>query len=341
VGPGAGRAEVALTVASTFATIDIGTNTVVLLIARVAQAPPSDSTGASTDDSTVEPLAQRAEITRLGRGIGGAGRLGQAGIDATLEVLRQYAALARSHGAHIVAVGTEALRRAANADDLLLPAAQILGVPVEVIDGQREAALTFRAALQSFPAEARRGTLLVVDIGGGSTEIIIADRGQVRFRASLALGSVRLTERHVKSDPPREEEIAEMAAEIAAGLAAVPFPAPADHADVTVVGVAGTVTSLAAMTQELALYDPAQVHGFTLGRGQLDAQIARLSAATQSQREVIVGLDPRRADVILAGALILREIARRAGVDAIRVSDRGIRWGLLYEQVAATDDRRG
>lgn len=309
--------------ATALAAIDVGTNTTLLLIARAA-------------GETIEVLADRAEITRLGRGIGSSGRLGEGGIQATLEALRQYAALARSHGARVAAIGTEGLRRAPNADEFLAPAAEILGVPVEVIDGQREAALTFNAVVRSFPQAARAGALVVVDIGGGSTEIIVADHGQVRFRTSLPLGSVRLTERHVRSDPPRDHELEAAVNEIAAALEAVPFPAGAGAGSgVMVVGVAGTVTSLAAMAQSLVTYDPARVHGYALERVQLDAQIARLAGSTQHERESIPGLDPRRADVILAGALILREIARHCGAGAIIASDRGIRWGLLYEQLAA------
>jgi exopolyphosphatase/guanosine-5'-triphosphate,3'-diphosphate pyrophosphatase len=304
---------------TTHATIDIGTNTTLLLVARA---------GAAT--RAVEVVAERAEITRLGRGIGTTGLLGAAGVQATLAVLRDYAAIARAHGAPIAAVGTEALRRAPNAGDLLGPAAEILGAPIEVIDGAREAALTFRAVVESFPDAARAGALVVVDIGGGSTEIVVADRGDVRFRTSLPLGSVRLTERRVAHDPATPAELAAVAADVAAHLGAVPFPAAA-----TVVGVAGTVTSLAAMAQDLTSYDPARVHGFALTAGALDAQIARLARSTQPEREAMAGLDPRRADVILAGAVILREIARAAAAPSLLVSDRGIRWGLLFERLDA------
>jgi exopolyphosphatase/guanosine-5'-triphosphate,3'-diphosphate pyrophosphatase len=303
------------------ATIDVGTNTTLLLVARADSA------------ANVEVLAERAEITRLGRGIGASGRLGAIGIQATLDVLREYASLARQHGARIAAIGTEALRRAPNAAEFLVPAAEILGGEVEVIAGAREADLTFRAVVESFPSLSDRS--IVVDIGGGSTEIIVAERGEVRLRTSLPLGSVRLHERHIKSDPPGDEEIAAARADIAgalqaSGLSAAAGPrAPAP----TLVGVAGTVTSLAAMAQALPSYDPARVHGYALGAGALDAQIARLTRSTQAEREAIVGLDPRRADVILAGALILREILTAAGADAVLVSDRGIRWGLLYEQL--------
>jgi len=323
MGSGAGHTEGPLTLA----TIDIGTNTTLLLIARrkdpiAPGAPPG-----------IEVVDERAEITRLGRGIGSSGRLGEQGIAATLEVLRQYAALAREHGARIAAIGTEGLRRAPNANEFLEPAAEILGVAVEVIDGQREAELTFRATVDSFPDSALGGRLVVVDIGGGSTEIIAAESGQVRFRVSLPLGSVRLTERHVKSDPASAAEVQAATAEIDAALASASF-SPAG--DVTLVGVAGTVTSLAAMAQVMSSYDATRVHGYRLQAAALEAEIARLSRSTQAQRETIPGLDPRRADVILAGALILREIARKAGVSEVLVSDRGIRCGLLYEQLGTS-----
>jgi exopolyphosphatase/guanosine-5'-triphosphate,3'-diphosphate pyrophosphatase len=300
---------------TTFATIDVGTNTTLLLVAR---AEPSGA---------ITVLENRAEITRLGRGIGAGGALGAEGLARTLDALRAYAALARQHGARIAAIGTEALRRAPNGADFLAPAADILGVPVEVIDGAREAALTFRAATSSFPREAQAGAMVVVDIGGGSTEIVIADRGRATWSRSLPLGSVRLTERHVRHDPPRPVEVDAITREIDEALAVVPWP----EARATLVGVAGTVTSLAAMALRLPTYDPARVHGYELDAAALDAELARLRAADQTEREHFVGLDPKRADVILAGALILRRIAAGARVASILVSDRGIRWGLLHE----------
>ena len=229
-------------------------------------------------------------------------------------------------GARIAAVGTEALRRAPNAADFLRPAAEILGTEIAVIDGAREAALTFRAVVASFP-DACAGALSVVDIGGGSTEIVIAVDGRPTYRVSLPLGSVRLTESLIRHDPPQPSEVDEVARAVDDAIAAVPFP----PGGATLVGVAGTVTSLAAMTLGLASYDPARVHGYHLGRAELGRQIERLAGTKQAERERIVGLDPRRADVILAGALILDRIARAAGATDIRVSDRGIRWGLLHE----------
>ena len=297
----------------TLATIDVGTNTTLLLLARVASG------------GAVERIDERAEITRLGRGIGAGGALGPAGIEATLAALRAYAGIARQAGARIAAVGTEALRRAPNGADFLRPAAEILGVPIEVIDGQREAALTFRAVIESFP-EMRRGDVAVVDIGGGSTEIVIAHDGKATSARSLPLGSVRLTEEHIRHDPPTGEELAHLRAAVAAGLTGIAFPAGA-----RVVGVAGTVTSLAAMAESMATYDPARVHGYRLSQVALEGQIARLASSRQADRERIVGLDPRRADVILAGAVILEGITAASGAPEVWVSDRGIRWGLLHE----------
>jgi exopolyphosphatase / guanosine-5'-triphosphate,3'-diphosphate pyrophosphatase len=304
---------------SRIATIDIGTNTTLLLIAEVREG-------------TIAVLEDRAQITRLGRGIGGDGRLRQEGIDRTLAVLSGYAVLARVHEAPIFAIGTEALRRAPNAADFLCRAAALLDIPVEVIDGEREAALTFLAAKLSFPDAAAR-TMMVVDIGGGSTEIVVAHRGAVDLCCSLPLGSVRLTERHIHHDPPLAAEIAAVRDEVVVHLAETPLPSEADQP--CLVGVAGTVTTLAAMTQDLRSYDPALVHGYRLTLPALGNQIDRLRASTQSEREAMAGLDPLRADVILSGAIILCEIARRVGVANVLVSDRGIRWGLLYEKLGS------
>jgi exopolyphosphatase/guanosine-5'-triphosphate,3'-diphosphate pyrophosphatase len=297
----------------TLATIDIGTNTALLLVA-------------ADNGSAVEVLEERAEITRLGRGIGRDGALDAEAIGRTLAALREFAAAARRHDARIAAIGTEALRRAPNAAAFLGPAAEILGTPVEVIDGQREAALTFRAVVASFP-DLGTGPLAVVDIGGGSTEIVLADGGQVGFRTSLPLGSVRMTEAFIHADPPTERERAAIAGAIDSAIRDVPFA----REPTTLVGVAGTVTSLAAMALALGSYDAARVHGYRLSRADLGREIARLGAATQAERERMIGLDPRRADVILAGALILDRIALAAGVAEVRVSDRGIRWGLFHE----------
>jgi len=301
------------------ATIDIGTNTVLLLVAR-----------ADAGQGPVEVIEERAEITRLGRGIGVDGRLGTQGIDRSLAALRQFAAVARQHGARIAAVGTEALRRAPNAADFLTPAEAILGVPIEVIDGAREAALTFQAVRAAF-SDTRTGPVTVIDIGGGSTEIVIANDGEPSYRTSLPLGSVRLTERFIRHDPPEPADIDALTKAVDEAVSPVPFPTKG----APLVGVAGTVTSLAAMALALESYDSTRVHGYRMPIADLDHQLDRLAHAAAAERERMVGLDPRRADVILAGGLILDRIARAAGATEVRVSDRGIRWGLLQEILEA------
>jgi exopolyphosphatase/guanosine-5'-triphosphate,3'-diphosphate pyrophosphatase len=319
------------------ATIDVGTNTTLLLVARPRP-------GAHPFDPEIpegpEILADLAKITRLGRGLELDGRLRSDGIERTLAALDLYARIAAQHGAEIAAIGTEALRRAPNADQFLEPARRLLGERVEVISGDREAELTFRAIVESFPTEVAGGRVAIADIGGGSTEIIVADHGTIRFRRSLPLGSVRLHERHVTHDPPTAAEADAIQRDISTALD--------DAADAfnggpcsVLFGVAGTVTSLGAMTLALDSYDSARVHGQRLTLADIDAQIARLGSATQAQRERIAGLDPGRADVIFAGALLLRAIARKAGVAMVRISDRGIRWGLFHERAAARDGPPG
>jgi exopolyphosphatase / guanosine-5'-triphosphate,3'-diphosphate pyrophosphatase len=305
------------------AAIDIGTNTTLLLV--------GEQQGDAAGPAGIRVLVERAEITRLGRGIGKDGRLGAVGIEHTLRVLEDYAAVARAAGAPLAAVGTEGLRRASNAQDFLEPAGRLLGTEVEVISGDREAALTFRAAVTSFPELASR-PLMVIDIGGGSTEVIVSDAGVVSSRHSLPLGSVRLTERHLQHDPPAAEETAALVAALDAALAALPAHDPRG-APRRLVGTAGTVTTLAAMALGLRDYDAARVHGYELSADKLGEQVARLASSTQSEREQMTGLDPRRADVIYAGACILRAFVQRLGAASVLVNDRGIRWGLLYERL--------
>jgi exopolyphosphatase/guanosine-5'-triphosphate,3'-diphosphate pyrophosphatase len=303
------------------ATIDVGTNTTLLLVA--------DATSAND----VRVLQERAEVTRLGRGIGTDGRLGTEGIARTLKVLEEYAADVAAEGATLRAIGTEALRRAPNAEEFLTPAAALLGGPLEVINGVREAALTFLAAITSFPAMSAR-PIVVIDIGGGSTEVIVSHAGLVQTRVSLPVGAVRLTERFVRHDPPTGDEAAAIEAEMRGLLQNLPRRTPSDE-HYQLIGTAGTVTTLAAMSLGLRTYDPERVHGHHLDRKALAGQIARLQAATQAERERFEGLDPRRADVIFAGALILKAFVDHLDAVDVMVNDRGIRWGLLYETLAA------
>ncbi|RYZ34148.1 MAG: Ppx/GppA family phosphatase [Myxococcaceae bacterium] len=297
-----------------FASIDIGTNSVLLL---VADRQP---------DGRFEAVVERAEITRLGRGVDTSRVLSPDGMEATLSTLVTFADEARSLGAEAIAVSaTSAARDAKNGADFIAAAKARAGVTVEIIAGELEAQLSFAAVSTDFAGEAA-GPLLVVDIGGGSTEFIYGnDAGSVAFRHSFDVGAVRLTERFVRTDPLSADERIAIEAHLRDTFAALPPPPP----DAMLVGVAGTVTTLYAVQHQMATYDAEQVHGGTLSRGELDALTDTLCALPLDARRALPGLQPKRADVIPAGALILREAVKALRMDACRVSDRGLRWGLL------------
>ena len=301
------------------ATLDIGTNSVLLLIAEATPAGP-------------RALLERATITRLGEGVDRTHQLAPAARERTLRCLAGYAEdMRRFDVAERAAVGTSALRDAAGGGDFTREAAALLGVTPLVIDGAREAALTFRGALSGLP---QHGPVTVFDVGGGSTEIVQGVRdaaaAHVESAVSLDIGSVRLFERHVRSDPPSALELERVRADIDAGLAHAPRSATAR----LLVGVAGTVTTLAAVALELDDYDPARVHGFVLARTDV-ARIARtLAELTLQQRRALRGLEPKRADVIVVGALIVERVMHFAASEELVVSDRGVRWGLAEELLA-------
>jgi exopolyphosphatase/guanosine-5'-triphosphate,3'-diphosphate pyrophosphatase len=302
------------------ATLDIGTNSVLLLIAEATPAGP-------------RALFERATITRLGEGVDRTRQLAPAACERTLGCLAAYAEDMRSFDVvERAAVGTSALRDAAGGGDFTRAAAVLLGVTPLVIDGAREAELTFRGALSGLP---QRGAVTVFDVGGGSTEIVRGTReagsAHVADAVSLDIGSVRLFERHVRSDPPSAPELERVRADIDAALAEAPRSASAS----LLVGVAGTVTTLAAIALELDDYDPARVHGFVLARSEVARVTRELAGLTLEQRRALRGLEPKRADVIVAGALIVERVMHFAGRDELVVSDRGVRWGLAEELLAA------
>jgi exopolyphosphatase / guanosine-5'-triphosphate,3'-diphosphate pyrophosphatase len=295
------------------AAIDCGTNTILCLIADV------DADGAVA-------VEDHAEIVRLGEGLDKSGQLLPEAMARTLAVLDRYIERIRATGcALVVAVGTEALRRASNGHLFVNAATTRLGTVggrFAVIDGDREAKLSWRAVRASFPQLS--GTRTVVDIGGGSTELIVGD-AQIESVISIPIGSVRLTERLLAHDPPTVEEQNALRVAVDEALDAAAPPRG------SVVGIAGTVTTLSAMAQSMTVYDGDRVHGSTLDYQELRGTLAKLAATPVADRKRTPGLDPKRADVIYAGAVILERILHRAGDVSCLVSDRGIRWGLIYE----------
>lgn len=239
----------------------------------------------------------------------------------------------RTHGvSRLAVVGTSALRDAAGGDAFLNEARQILGEHPRVIAGDEEAALTFRGALSGLKLS---GDLLVFDIGGGSTELIAGSASSASApasRVSLDIGSVRLFERHVSSDPPTAGELGAIEADIARELAtAAPLVLARSQWRPTLVGVAGTVTTLKAMELGLTPYDGARVHGAVLTLSVVEGLCAKLTSLPLAARQQLPGLDPKRADVIVAGAVIARDLLRRAKAPEMLVSDRGVRFGLIED----------
>jgi exopolyphosphatase/guanosine-5'-triphosphate,3'-diphosphate pyrophosphatase len=299
------------------ATIDIGTNTVLLLVAE------------ANSGGGFEPVVERAEITRLGRGVDRSRLLSAQGVKDTLQVLCDFAQEARRLGAVIAVSATSAVRDAGNGAEFLRAVRERIGLDVDVISGDREAQLTFNAVLRDF-ARSDEDPLVMIDIGGGSTELVYGDRRQatrIGFRRSFDVGSVRLTERCIRSDPVAESERIAVVNEVRNVLI---LPAP--PASFRLVGVAGTVTTLYAVLHEIEPYDSSRVHGGKLQLAELRSLSARLCAMPLAERRRLPGLDPKRADVICAGALILEAAMELLSARECIVSDRGLRWGLLMER---------
>lgn len=298
------------------ATIDIGTNSVLLLVA-------------ARDGEHVRPLLERATITRLGEGVDATGELSPDARARTLDCLADYAReLAPFEVDAIAAVGTSAMRDARGGAAFCEEVERVLGVRPEVVSGEREARLTFDGALMGLDPE---GVLAVFDIGGGSTEIIVGarvgrGRGTLARAVSLDVGAVRLTERHVRHDPPTREELDAIRSDVRRALTSAP-----SLQGRPLVGVAGTVTTLTAYVHGVAPYDARRVHGALLARSELGSAIERLASMTLEERRLEAAIEPKRADVIVAGAVIADAICEAAGADRLLASDRGVRWGLALE----------
>jgi exopolyphosphatase/guanosine-5'-triphosphate,3'-diphosphate pyrophosphatase len=291
------------------AAIDIGTNAVLLLIAEWRR-------------QKLKILRDEARITRLGEGLHNQPLFLPEAQERTFRVLKEYKDLCGSLNVkEIAAVGTAAFRKARNAPDFIARVEKELGFRIEIISGEDEARLSYLSVETDFP---QYKNLIALDIGGGSTEIIWKE-GAV----SLDLGAVVLTERIVKHDPPTEDEIEALVKEIDRVIASVGAgfkPAP------TLVGLAGSVTTLSAIKQKLAVWDGARVQGSILTSADLEEMIALFRRTTNEERRSIVGMVRGREDTILAGTLILKKVMEKLGVEEVTVSDRGLRYGLFYQR---------
>jgi exopolyphosphatase/guanosine-5'-triphosphate,3'-diphosphate pyrophosphatase len=291
------------------AVVDVGTNSTRLLIADV------EPDGAITD---VERLTQ---VTRLGEGVDANGRLGSEPMGRVLTTLDRYAARIEDLGAEaVVGVLTSAVRDASNGEELMT-AVRERGIDARIITGEEEAALTFAGATSERAAPDQE--LLVIDIGGGSTELVTGHGGEVDFHVSMQAGVVRLGERHLHGDPPADEELAALVEDFRGILTGAVPPDVAQEVQAAV-AVAGTPTSAAAIELELEPYDPSRTHGHVLTLATLDEQLARLAAMTVDERRGVPGLHPDRAPTIVAGIAMLAECLRRFDLDRVEVSEHDI-----------------
>ncbi|MBI3945120.1 MAG: Ppx/GppA family phosphatase [Armatimonadetes bacterium] len=301
------------------AAIDIGTNSVLLTVGE--RAPGGE----------IHILDDRSEITRLGQGVDHDRLLRPEAMARTAAAVAEFAERARRLGAAVVrAVGTSAARDARNTEAFARLLRERAGLALEVLSGEEEARLSYQAVRGDASLGLPPGDLIVVDIGGGSAEFIHGDEAAIRFRASIDCGAVRTTERFFADDPPTPAQMAAAAAWLDARLGALPdLPAGAP-----LVGIGGTFVNLAGVRLALPEFQPGRLHGLLLDRGAVERQIARFASMPTEARRGIPGLEPKRADIILAGALLLGRILERRRADVIRVSVRGLRYGVLFEMMA-------
>jgi exopolyphosphatase / guanosine-5'-triphosphate,3'-diphosphate pyrophosphatase len=298
------------------AAIDCGTNSVRLLIADI-------------DGEQLVDVSRRMEIVRLGEGVDRTGQLSPAAIERTRVALADYAAeIAEAKVEATRMVATSATRDAGNADDFRTMVLATLGAPPEVVTGDEEARLSFAGAVRGLDADP---PYLVVDIGGGSTEFV-AGQDSVERAISVDIGCVRLTERHLHADPPTAEQVAATEHDIVGAVDRALLEV-GGAVSRTLVGLAGSVTTVTAIALGLDTYRPERIHHARVTREQVTAVAADLLAATRQERLAIPVMHPGRADVIGAGALILRVIMERAGAEAVIASEHdildGIAWSLV------------
>ncbi|MET8943064.1 Ppx/GppA phosphatase family protein [Streptomyces sp. NPDC004542] len=314
------------------AAIDCGTNSIRLLVADATVS--RGASGAGETGELVE-LDRRMVVVRLGQGVDRTGRLAPEALERTFAACREYAAAIKEHGAERVRfVATSASRDAENRDEFVRGVVDILGVEPEVISGDQEAAFSFTGATKELTGQDHLDRpFLVVDIGGGSTEFVVGD-DHVRAARSVDIGCVRMTERHLVrdgrvSDPPTEDQIAAIRADIEAALDLAEETVPLREAR-TLVGLAGTVTTVSAIAQDLPRYDSAAIHHSRISLDRVREITRGLLRSTHAERAAIPSMHPGRVDVIGAGALVLLAIMERTGAEEVVVSEHDILDGIAY-----------
>ena len=297
------------------ASIDIGTNTILLLIAKV-------------EGGIIHPLFEIETIARLGEGVQKNGILLKEAMDRGFQTLSQYSKWCREMEVQeIFAAGTSALREAKNSEEFLKLIKEKLDLSIDVIAGEEEAQLSFLAVAKDLQKE--ENPILVVDVGGGSTEFILGKGNQINQWISLPLGSVRFTEQFLRSDPVQEEELDWMQKRIRKLLANIPH----SKEPLSMVAVGGTATALASVEQGLEEFIPEKIHHFVLEKEALKNQLLLYQSKTIEERKKIPGLSAARADVILAGGTILYLAMEELNRPSVLISCHGVRYGLLYKKL--------
>ena len=297
--------------------LDVGTNTVLMLVAE------------TTADGGARRVIDCARITRLGQGVDHNHRLDPQAALRTLDAIADFADQARAAGAEkIVAAGTATLRDAADGESFIRRVRERAGVELEIVSGESEAWLCYLAVTRGLHLDSAQ-RLLIVDIGGGSTEFIRSAPGAKLQMASLQIGSVRLTERILHNDPPTPREAADLRLAIDEELKGLGWGLDTD----VLVGIAGTVTTTCAIALQMEQYDPDRVHGYRLARKEVEDVLRLLGSMPLAERRNLKGLDPARADVIFAGVAILERVMSESGVSHVTVSDQGVRWGLVWREL--------
>ena len=299
------------------AVVDIGTNSTRLLVA--------DAGGGG-----VEELDRRSTVTRLGEGVDASGRLGDAPQERVLVALEEYAESIERHGCEQqLAVMTSAVRDAANGAHFAATVRDRFGLDGRTLSGDEEARLTYLGATAA--RDRRDATpLLVVDIGGGSTELVTGARGEMDFHVSTQAGVVRHTERHLHADPPTPEDMDALARDVRALFEAV-VPAAVRERVRAAVAVAGTATSAAAIDAGIEPYDPTRVEGRVVRVWRLGEISVRLAALPLEERRAVPGLHPDRAPTIVAGTILLAQVLEAFGLDRFEASERDILWGVAID----------
>jgi exopolyphosphatase/guanosine-5'-triphosphate,3'-diphosphate pyrophosphatase len=299
--------------------LDVGTNTVLMLVARL------DANG------SVTPLADLSRITRLGRGVDRSGALDPDAATRTFDAIVEFVEQARKLGAtKILTAATATMRDVRDGAAFVERVRERTGVTLEIISGDTEAELSYFAVAHGLPVKPDE-KLLIIDIGGGSTEFIRVEPGSPLAKKSLQIGSVRLTERIVRHDPPSSEEAAELRDAVDRAVAELGWAS--FHPD-RMVGIAGTVTTVCAVALKLSTYDHAKVHGHELTRTEVAAALDQFGRLPLADRKRLAGLVEGRADVIFAGTAILLRAMKLFGADRVLVSDQGVRWGLMYRELS-------